>query len=117
MTHWNKDQWGAQQGQEYPPLHAKGGSGMPNPGYSQPYAQSVSQPQYNPQVSEAQKSPFEDGRFQPKKRINDIFFLIFFILQVSTRYFVVRSFSCCGSSWALSRFQESLSQVTPWITD
>ncbi|OJA18624.1 hypothetical protein AZE42_01778 [Rhizopogon vesiculosus] len=79
MAQWNKDQWGAQQGQGYVPFYANGG--QPNPGYSQPYAQSVSQPQYDPQASEIQKSPFEDGRFQPKKRINDIFFLIFFILQ------------------------------------
>ncbi|KAJ8590242.1 DUF580-domain-containing protein [Rhizopogon salebrosus TDB-379] len=79
MTHWNKDQWGAQQEEGYPPFYANGGG--PKPGYSQPYAQTVSQPQYDPQGSETQKSPFEDGRFQPKKRVNDIFFLIFFILQ------------------------------------
>ena len=79
MTHWNKDQWGAQQRQGYPPFYAN--AGEPNPGYSQPYAQSIGQPKDNPQT---EKSPFEDGRFQPKKRINDVFFLIFFILQVST---------------------------------
>jgi hypothetical protein len=87
MTHWNKDQWGAQQEEGYPPFYANGGG--PKPGYSQPYAQTVSQPQYDPQGLETQKSPFEDGRFQPKKRVNDIFFLIFFILQVSTCCFVV----------------------------
>lgn len=87
MTQWDKDQWGAQQ-EGYPPFYANGGE--PNPGYSQPYAQSsVGQPKYNPQPSETQNSPFEGGRFQPKKRINDIFFLIFFILQVSTCCFVV----------------------------
>ncbi|KAG1731518.1 plasma-membrane choline transporter-domain-containing protein [Suillus paluster] len=79
MADWNKDQWGVQQGQGYPPFYVNGGE--PKPGHSQPYAQPITQPQYDLQAFGNQKSPFEDGRFQPKKRVNDIFFLIFFILQ------------------------------------
>ncbi|KAG1771704.1 plasma-membrane choline transporter-domain-containing protein [Suillus occidentalis] len=79
MAYWNKDQWGVQQGQGYPPFYALGGE--PKPGHSQPYAQPNVQPQYDPQSSANQKTPFEDGRFQPKKRVNDILFLILFILQ------------------------------------
>ncbi|KAG2342453.1 hypothetical protein BDR05DRAFT_948839 [Suillus weaverae] len=55
MARWNKDQWGVQQGQGYPPFYALGGE--PKPGHSQLYAQ-------------------PDVRFQSKKRVNDIFFLI-----------------------------------------
>jgi len=90
MTDWNKDQWGVQQGPGYPQFYAN--DGKPRPGYSQPYAQPVSQPQYDPQAFRNQKSPFDDGRFQPKKRINDIFFLILFILQVSASNFVLYYF-------------------------
>jgi hypothetical protein len=90
MAHWDKDQWGVQQGQGYPPFYALGGE--PKPGHSQPYAQPVVQPQYDPQSSANQQSPFEDGRFQPKKRVNDIVFLILFILQVRLRYFLVHHF-------------------------
>lgn len=79
MAYWNKDQWGVQQGQGYPPFYALGGE--PKPGHSQPYAQPIVQPQYDPQSPANQKTPFEDGRFQPKKRVNDILFLILFILQ------------------------------------
>ncbi|KAF9241572.1 plasma-membrane choline transporter-domain-containing protein [Melanogaster broomeanus] len=74
MANWSRDQWGSQQG----PVINTGG---PVPGYSQPYAHTVSQHQSD-QFNGNTKSPFDDGRFQPKKRVNDIFFLIFFILQL-----------------------------------
>ncbi|KIJ68160.1 hypothetical protein HYDPIDRAFT_83809 [Hydnomerulius pinastri MD-312] len=81
MADWNKDQWGAQQQHEYQPFIQNGGG--PTPGYSQPYAQGAGQPPYPPDQSYGDaKNPFEDGRFQPKKRVNDIFFLILFILQL-----------------------------------
>ncbi|KIJ18726.1 hypothetical protein PAXINDRAFT_167282 [Paxillus involutus ATCC 200175] len=76
MAHWSRDQWGAQQGHEHQPF-----VGGPTPGYSQPYAQlQVSQPPDG--FHGNTKSPFDDGRFQPRKRVNDIFFLLFFILQL-----------------------------------
>ncbi|KAG1799715.1 plasma-membrane choline transporter-domain-containing protein [Suillus plorans] len=82
MAHssWNKDQWGVQQGQGYAPFYTTLGA-EPTPGHSQPYAQPVVQPQYNPQSSANQKTPFDDGRFEPKKQVNDILFLVLFILQ------------------------------------
>ncbi|KAG2106502.1 plasma-membrane choline transporter-domain-containing protein [Suillus cothurnatus] len=79
MADWNKDQWGVQRGQRHPPFYTL--SGEPTPGHSQPYAQPVVQPQDDLQSSANQKTPFEDGRFQLKKQVNDIFFLILFILQ------------------------------------
>ena len=53
-----------------------------NPGQSQPYA--PSQPPYNAQggYGNDYKAPYEGQRFKPKKRLNDPFFLIFFIAQV-----------------------------------
>ncbi|KAF8844322.1 DUF580-domain-containing protein [Paxillus ammoniavirescens] len=74
MAHWSRDQWGAQQAHEHQPF-----VGGPTPGYSRPYAQ-VSQPPDG--FHGNTKSPFDDGRFQPRKRVNDIFFLLFFILQL-----------------------------------
>lgn len=70
---YNDDQWGAQQG--YKSFAPPG----PSPGYSQPYAQPINPP---PQFNEDTKSPYEGGRFQPKKRVNDPIFLVLFILQV-----------------------------------
>ena len=53
---------------------------MYHPGPSPVYAESApSQTGYGGD----QKSPYEGDRFKPKTRINDPFFLIFFILQVS----------------------------------
>lgn len=70
---YNDDQWGAQQG--YKSFEPPG----PSPGYSQPYAQPINPP---PQFNEDTKSPYEGGRFQPKKRVNDPIFLVLFILQL-----------------------------------
>jgi hypothetical protein len=63
----------------------------PSPGHSQPY---YAPPPTAPPFAEEPKSPYEGNRFKPKTRINDPFFLIFFILQVSfqnlcSRYWVV----------------------------
>lgn len=80
-----------QQGQGYPPFYTTLGA-EPTSGHSQPYAQPVVQPQYDPQSSANQTTPFDDGRFEPKKQVNDILFLVLFILQVSLRYFLVHSF-------------------------
>ncbi|KAH7916531.1 plasma-membrane choline transporter-domain-containing protein [Hygrophoropsis aurantiaca] len=82
MSEWNKNQWGAQQPGGYePPYIANGG---PSPGYSQPYAQSMQPPEATgkPYENGDPKSPYESGRFKPEKRVNDIFFLIFFISQL-----------------------------------
>ncbi|KAH7924270.1 DUF580-domain-containing protein [Leucogyrophana mollusca] len=78
MSEWNKDQWGAQQGGGYQPVY--GVNGGPSPGYSQPYAQPQQQPQVQP-YGDA-KSPYESGRFKPKMRVNDVSFLVFFVLQL-----------------------------------
>ncbi|KAG0693390.1 plasma-membrane choline transporter-domain-containing protein [Suillus ampliporus] len=93
MSGWNKDQWGVQQGQGYSPFYTNGGG--PTPGHSQPYAQPAAQPQYEPQAFGNQKSPFEDGRFKAKKRVNDIFFLILFILQF-VGFFVIAGIALSG---------------------
>ena len=52
----------------------------PYPGPTPHYQLTYSQLQ--PSEPTDQKTPFENGRFQPKKRINDPIFLILFILQV-----------------------------------
>lgn len=94
---WNKDQWGGQQpggGGPYQPVY--------QPGPAPNYAQVQPQP---PQYAQAdQKSPYEGDRFKPKKRLNDPFFLLFFILQVRfqlcQRYVTLtaRGYSSQGSS-------------------
>jgi hypothetical protein len=82
-----------------------------NPGgYSPSYNPGGYTPSYNPgptpyyappsvlppdQVYVAQeKSPYEGDRFKPKKRINDPFFTIFFILQVRSRCVSLRFQQC-----------------------
>ncbi|KAI0320920.1 plasma-membrane choline transporter-domain-containing protein [Amylostereum chailletii] len=50
------------------------------PGRSEPYAQTAPQPPYNPRYADS-KSPYEADRFRHRKRINDPFILILFILQ------------------------------------
>ncbi|PSS37822.1 hypothetical protein PHLCEN_2v290 [Hermanssonia centrifuga] len=73
MSSWNpnKDQWG---GQPYEPVYQPG----PQPQYGGP---SYAPPPPNNGYSLDQKSPYEGGRFAPKKRINDPIFLVLFILQ------------------------------------
>ncbi|EIN11911.1 DUF580-domain-containing protein [Punctularia strigosozonata HHB-11173 SS5] len=81
MSHWNtntNEQWGGQPNQGYQP--------MVHPGpESQPYAPQYAPPQGPPQGYGAgwtadQKNPYENERFKPKKRVNDVFFLILYIL-------------------------------------
>lgn len=70
----NKSQWGTGGGNGYQPVYHPG----PTPQYAPP-----SEP-YPPSQDTAygdQKSPYEGDRFKPKKRMNDIFFTIFFVLQ------------------------------------
>jgi hypothetical protein len=56
------------------------------PGFPQPYVYAPpSEPPPAPAYSAESKSPYEGDRFKPRRRINDPAFLIFFILQVSTR--------------------------------
>ncbi|EGO00195.1 hypothetical protein SERLA73DRAFT_89090 [Serpula lacrymans var. lacrymans S7.3] len=77
MTEWNKDQWGSGQG--YQPV-----SGVQErfaPGVSQPYAPPPNHPPYPPTYPDT-KSPYEDDRFKPKKKVNDVAFLILFVLQL-----------------------------------
>ncbi|KAJ7783184.1 plasma-membrane choline transporter-domain-containing protein [Mycena metata] len=65
-------QWPQQQQQYYPP---PGGPPGPTPEYAPQYAP-PSEPFFNDT-----KSPYENDRFKPKKRINDPIVLILFILQ------------------------------------
>lgn len=74
MANWDDDQWGAQRG--YQTITG------PNPGYSQPYAEPVNPPAYQTYDHGDAKSPYEGGRFRPKKRVNDPVFLVLFILQL-----------------------------------
>ncbi|KAI6134513.1 plasma-membrane choline transporter-domain-containing protein [Pisolithus thermaeus] len=74
MANWDGDQWGAQRG--YQTITG------PNPGYSQPYAEPINPPAYQTYDQGDAKSPYEGGRFQPKKRVNDPVFLVLFILQL-----------------------------------
>lgn len=81
MATWdgNKNQWGAQPNYNasYQPVYEPG----PTPQYGQPaYPQPPGPPPG--EYGGDHKSPYEGDRFRPKKRVNDIFFLIFFILQV-----------------------------------
>ncbi|KAL4073935.1 plasma-membrane choline transporter-domain-containing protein [Scleroderma yunnanense] len=69
-------QWGAQQG--YHSLHPPG----PSPGYSEPYAQSYPSPFPDQTFNGDTKSPYEGGRFQPRKRVNDPIFLVLFVVQL-----------------------------------
>jgi hypothetical protein len=74
MSDYKNEQWGAQQG-SYQPQYQPG----PTPTYAPP----PTQPPYQQQTGYGDdKSPFEGDRFNPKTRVNDPFFLIFFILQV-----------------------------------
>ncbi|KAG6333629.1 hypothetical protein ID866_5454 [Astraeus odoratus] len=78
MANRDNDQWGAD-----PSYQALGGSGL-SPGYSRPYAAPVSvpPPYSGPTYGGDTKSPYEGGRFQPKKKVNDPIFLVLFILQL-----------------------------------
>ena len=70
----DKSQWG---GQPYQPVYEPG----PPSNYGGPsYAYGGAPPQTYATDS---KSPFDGGRFAPKKRINDWAFLLLFIAQVS----------------------------------
>jgi hypothetical protein len=82
MSQWNtNEQWGGQAGsQGYHPMYEPGPQ-------SQPYATQYAPPQGPPQgygagYSADQKNPYAGERFKPKKRVNDIFFLILYILTV-----------------------------------
>lgn len=57
-------------------------AGAPNPGYSQPYAQQQPPPQAYGNAYGNEKDPYANGRFKPKTKVNDIFFLVFFLAQV-----------------------------------
>jgi hypothetical protein len=52
-----------------------------NPGQSQPYAPPRNAPQYQSNGYGNEKDPYANGRFKPKARVNDIFFLILFLAQ------------------------------------
>jgi hypothetical protein len=84
MSQWNQNvqqqqqQWGAYPQGGYQTMPA----GAPNPGYSQPYAPPPPpQQQYNMGYN-PEKDPYAGGRFKPKKKVNDVFFLLFFLAQV-----------------------------------
>ncbi|KII92408.1 hypothetical protein PLICRDRAFT_102406 [Plicaturopsis crispa FD-325 SS-3] len=78
MSQWNKDQWGAQP---QPQAQYAQNNGGPSPGYAPAYAQPAP---YGDQTGAGEyeaKSPYEGDRFKPKKRVNDVAFLVLFILQ------------------------------------
>jgi hypothetical protein len=53
-----------------------------NPGYSQSYAPTGPPPaSYNQNGYRNEKDPYANGRFKPKSKVNDVFFLLFFVLQ------------------------------------
>lgn len=88
MSQWNQEQWGNVPNnaayRPYPP--------GPNPGESKPYGQGPYSAGYPPPMGAppeeyqslhpAGKDPYAGDRFRPRKRINDWFFLLLFILQV-----------------------------------
>lgn len=80
MATYQNQQWGPPP-QAYPPHNQ---ATAPYPGPTPTYGQPI--PQQQPFVSDT-KNPYEGDRFKPKKRINDPFFLVFFILQVGMPYF------------------------------
>ncbi|KIK67433.1 hypothetical protein GYMLUDRAFT_37557 [Collybiopsis luxurians FD-317 M1] len=78
MSEWNnKDQWGAQQPPQGYPQYPQ--PAAPYPGPTPNYVEGSNQPPQEP--SQAYKQEYEAERFKPKKKINDPFFLIFFVLQ------------------------------------
>jgi hypothetical protein len=83
MANWgadpNRSQWGA-----YPPQQAgyyPVNDNAPAPGYAPQYAPPPPPPQAAGGYGN-EKDPYANGRFKPKKKVNDIFFLIFFVAQV-----------------------------------
>ncbi|EIW83046.1 DUF580-domain-containing protein [Coniophora puteana RWD-64-598 SS2] len=73
MADWDKNQWGQQQAPPY--------DGGLTPGYSQPYAAPLPQQGHGPSAAADSKSPYADGRFEPKSKANDVVFLVLFIAQ------------------------------------
>lgn len=71
MSNWNLN-----KPAPYQPVYQAG----PVPSYGEP-----SYPMQPPPETYGsdQKNPYEGGRFAPKMRVHDPFFLVFFILQVS----------------------------------
>ncbi len=84
MADWNQNQWGERS---YQPVYDQ----TPAPSYTTP-SYPVHPPPNNGYATD-QKNPYEGGRFTPKKRIHDPFFLVFFILQVSVLGSVARAMS------------------------
>lgn len=62
----------------YQPVYQPG----PTPNYAGPYAP-PSAPPPNENGHYDQKSPYEGERFKPRKRLNDPFFFVFFLLQLA----------------------------------
>lgn len=79
MASWDKDRW---NGQTYQPVYQP----TPAPDYADPSY--TMQPPQSSGYATDQKNPYEGGRFAPKKRIHDPFFLVFFVLQASVTLFV-----------------------------
>ena len=72
----NKTQWG---GQQYQPVYEPG----PTPNYGGPsYGYGGGGPPPEQAYVSDSKSPYDGGRFAPKKRVNDWVFLVLFIAQV-----------------------------------
>lgn len=79
MAQWQnkQQQWGA-----YPPTDGYQPVSAPNPGYSAPYAPPNAPPPAQQAYYGDEKDPYAGGRFRPEKKINDLFFLVFFVAQV-----------------------------------
>lgn len=71
-----------QYGQAYGQPNYAPPNGYGQPAYGQQPACGQQQPAYGQPAYGDFKSPYEGERFKPKKTVNDIFFLIFFIAQV-----------------------------------
>jgi hypothetical protein len=56
----------------------------PTPAYGQGYGGYAPPPQQQPMYDN--KTPFDNGRFKPKKKINDPIFLVLFVLQVGNTF-------------------------------
>ncbi|KAJ4487395.1 plasma-membrane choline transporter-domain-containing protein [Lentinula edodes] len=84
MSEWNRDQWAAGAApppQGYPQYPQSTHNVPPYPGPTPNYVQpGFTQPQTNNGGGEYKQS-YEGERFKPKKKINDPFFLVFFVLQ------------------------------------
>lgn len=86
----SKDQWGAQpQVGNYQPVYE------PGPPSQYQYGQRISY-DGGGEYRGDQKSPYENDRFQPKKRINDPIFLVLYLASVSPTVYCLMYRTCAN---------------------